>query len=246
MGGKRLRLQQRRICAIYIDFCGDPTRWYIEEMHCQLLIPVWVGNGFPDLWECTFSRLYWFFQFLRACVLRLCWLISWWGVIVAALVATYILGICWRYFLEQFENWRKKRHLIAMACPLPPRSAPPPPRPHIYEGEGLQVERLFELEICPPTSCRDQWPLMVPPPPPTPSWEEPAGVLEIRTGYLKIDSVGIFFRKIPAFPRTCYTPSPSPPSCHGGGGWSEGCTAFPILKGNYIELSNFGIYHMND
>jgi hypothetical protein len=52
-------LQQRRICAIYIEFCGDPTRWHIEEMHCQLLIPVWVGNGLPDLWECNFSRLYW-------------------------------------------------------------------------------------------------------------------------------------------------------------------------------------------
>ena len=25
-------LQQRRICAIYIEFCGDPTRWHIEEM----------------------------------------------------------------------------------------------------------------------------------------------------------------------------------------------------------------------
>jgi hypothetical protein len=52
-------LQQRRIYAIYIEFCGDPTRWHIEEMHCQLLIPVWVGNGLPDLWECNFSRLYW-------------------------------------------------------------------------------------------------------------------------------------------------------------------------------------------
>ena len=184
-----------------------------------------------------------FFNFWE--FLRLCWLFSWWASIGATLVATYILGNCWRCFLELLEVG-EKTHLIAMACPLPPRSAPPPPRPHIYEGEGLQVERLFELEICPPPSCRDQWPLMVPPPPPTPSWEEPAGVLEIRTGYLKIDSVGIFFRKIPAFPRTCYTPSPSPPSCHGGGGWSEGCTAFPILKGNYIELSNFGIYHMND
>jgi hypothetical protein len=228
MGGKRLRLQQRRICAIYIDFCGDPTRWYIEEMHCQLLIPVWVGNGFPDLWECTFSRLYWFFQFLRACVLRLCWLISWWGVIVAALVATYILGICWRYFLEQFENWRKKRHLIAMACPLPPRSAPPP-HAHIYmRARVYKLRDYLSWKSVPPplAGISDLW--WSPPPPPTPSWEEPAGVLEIRTGYLKIDSVGIFFRKIPAFPRTCYTPSPSPPSCHGGGGdEARGVQPFP-------------------
>ena len=83
MGGKRLRLQQRRICAIYIEFCGDPTRWHIEEMHCQLLIPVWVGNGLPDLWECNFSRLYCFFQFLR---------------VFAAVLALQLVSEYWRYF----------------------------------------------------------------------------------------------------------------------------------------------------
>ncbi len=144
MGGKRLRLQQRRICAIYIEFCGDPTRWYIEEMHCQLLIPVWVGNGLPDLWECTFSRLYWFFQFLRACVLRLCWLFSWWGVIVATLVATYILGNCWRYFLEQFEGWRKKDPSDCYGLPTAAQISPPP---HIYvRARVYKLKRLFELE----------------------------------------------------------------------------------------------------
>jgi len=58
------------------------------------------------------------------------------------------------------------------------------------------------------------------PPPPTPGCEEPAGVLKIRTGNLKIDIVGVLFRKIPAFPpcSTCYSPSPSPPDVMGGGG----------------------------
>jgi hypothetical protein len=162
-------------------------------------------------------------------------------------VATYILGNCWRCFLEQLEVGEKKPIWLLWPAHCRPDQPPPPPTPTytVYEGEGLQVERLFELESCPPTSCRNQWPLMVPPPPPTPSWEEPPGVLGIRTGYLKINSVGISFRKIPASPRTCYTPSPSPPQLSwGGGGWSEGC--FTLLKGNYIELSNFGIYHMND
>ena len=99
----------------------------------------------------------------------------------------------------------------------------------------------FELENLsppPPAGISDRW---WSPPPPTPGCEEPAGVLKIRTGNLKIDSVGVLFRKIPAFPRTCYTPSPSPPGCRGGGGWDEGCTAFPFLKGDYIDLSNFEI-----
>ncbi len=28
-------LQQRRIYAFYIEFCGDPTRWHIEERQCS-------------------------------------------------------------------------------------------------------------------------------------------------------------------------------------------------------------------
>ena len=27
--------QQRRIYAFYIEFCGDPTRWHIEERQCS-------------------------------------------------------------------------------------------------------------------------------------------------------------------------------------------------------------------
>ena len=172
-----------------------------------------------------------FFNFWE--FLRLCWLFSWWASIGATLVATYILGNCWRCFLEQLEVGEKKPIWLLWPAHCRPDQPPPPPRPHIYEGEGLQVERLFELESCPPTSCRNQWPLMVPPPPPTPSCEAPAGVLEIRTGNLKIATVGVLCRKIPAFPRTCYTPLPLPPPVVvGGGGWSEGSTSFPILKGD--------------
>jgi len=180
-----------------------------------------------------------FFNFWE--LLRLCWLFSWWASIGATLVATYILGNCWRCF----RSWRKKP--IWLLWPAHCRPDQPPPHAHIYmRARVYKLRDYLSWKSVPPplAGISDLW--WSPPPPPTPSWEEPAGVLEIRTGYLKIDSVGIFFRKIPAFPRTCYTPSPSPPSCHGGGGWSEGCTAFPILKGNYIELSNFGIYHMND
>ena len=164
-----------------------------------------------------------FFNFWE--FLRLCWLFSWWASIGATLVATYILGNCWRYFLEQLEVREKKTHLIAMACPLPPRSAPP--RPHICEGVGLQVEEIIWVgkSVPPPhAGISDLW---WSPPPPTPGCEEPAGVLKIRTGNLKIDSVGVLFRKIPAFPRTCYTPSPSPPGCRGGGDETRGVQPFP-------------------
>ena len=58
-----------------------------------------------------------------------------------------------------------------------------------------------------------------PPPPPTPGCEEPAGVLKIRTGNLKIDLVG-GLGKFPLTPpcSTCSSPPPTPPSCRGGGG----------------------------
>jgi hypothetical protein len=76
----------------------------------------------------------------------------------ATLVATYILGNCWRCFLEQLEVGEKNPsdcYGLPTAAQISP---PPPPTPtyKVYEGEGLQVERLFELESCPPTSCRNQ------------------------------------------------------------------------------------------
>jgi hypothetical protein len=159
-----------------------------------------------------------------------------------------------RYLLALFPwaVWKleKKETSDCHGLPTAAQISPPPPHAHIYSiwGRGSTSWEIIWVGKLSPHLLQESVTFDGPPPPPTPSWEEPAGVLEIRTGYLKIDSVGIFFRKIPAFPRTCYTPSPSPPSCHGGGGMKRGvyCTAFPILKGNYIELSNFGIYHMND
>jgi hypothetical protein len=138
-----------------------------------------------------------------------------------------------RYLLALFPwaVWKLEKKETSDCHGLPTAAQiSPPPHAHIYMRARVYKFRdyLSWKSVPPPLAeISDLW--WSPPPPPTPGWEEPAGVLEIRTGYLKIDSVGIFFRKIPAFPRTCYTPSPSPPSCHGGGGgWSEGCTVQPF------------------
>jgi hypothetical protein len=170
--------------------------------------------GFSNFWE----------------FLRLCWLFGWWASIGATLVATYILGNCWRCFLEQLEVGEKNPS-DCYGLPTAAQISPPPPPPTYMWGRGFTSwGDYLSWKICPPTPCRDQWPLMVPPPPPpTPSCEAPAGVLEIRTGNLKIATVGVLCRKIPAFPRTCYTPLPlPPPSCRGGGGdEARGVHPFP-------------------
>jgi hypothetical protein len=160
--------------------------------------------GFSNFWE----------------FLRLCWLFGWWASIGATLVATYILGNCWRCFLEQLEVGEKNPsdcYGLPTAAQISP---PPPPRPHIQymRARVYKLRDYLSWKAVPPplAGISDLW--WSPPPPPTPSWEEPPGVLGIRTGYLKINSVGISFRKIPASPRTCYTPSPSPPQLSWGGG----------------------------
>ena len=51
-------LQQRRIYAFYIEFCGDPTRWHIEERQCSCSF-LYGWETATDLWESRFSRLYW-------------------------------------------------------------------------------------------------------------------------------------------------------------------------------------------
>ncbi len=82
-----------------------------------------MGNGLPDLWECNFSRLYWLHEDIgHTAFAKPLWVGNGLGfsifesfcgcvgstvgerVIGATLVATYILGNCWRYFLEQLES----------------------------------------------------------------------------------------------------------------------------------------------
>ena len=158
-----------------------------------------------------------FFNFWE--LLRLCWLFSWWASIGATLVATYILGNCWRCFLEQLEVGEKNPS-DCYGLPTAAQISPPPPHAHIYSiwGRGSTSWEIIWVGKLSPHLLQESVTFDGPPPPPTPSWEEPPGVLGIRTGYLKINSVGISFRKIPASPRTCYTPSPSPPQLSWGGG----------------------------
>jgi hypothetical protein len=66
-----------------------------------------------------------------------------------------------------------------------------------------------------------------PPPPPTPGCEEPAGVLEIRTGSLKIESVGVSSGKFLPFHAHVTPPPPPPPVVVGGGDETRGVQPFP-------------------
>ncbi len=143
--------------------------------------------------------------------------------------------------MSSWKLEKKKTYLIAMACPLPPRSAPLPPPAHIYVRAWVyKLRRLFELENLSPHPMQGSVTFDGPPPPPTPGCEKPAGVLKIRTGSLKIDSVGVLFRKIPAFPRTCYTPSPSPPPVVVGlGGMKRGVYSLSLLKGRLHRFEQF-------
>ncbi len=166
---------------------------------------------------------------MRACVLRLCWLFSWW-----ACNCRYFNGyIHIRHLLALFPwavgKLEKKDPSDCCGLPTAAQISPPHPPPHRYvRARVYKLRRLFWVENSePPTPCRDQWPLMVPLPP-TPGCEEPAGVLKFRTGNLKIDTVGVIFRKIPAIPpcSTCYSPSP-PPDVVGGGDEARGVQPFP-------------------
>jgi hypothetical protein len=96
-------LQQRRIYAFYIEFCGDPTRWHIEERQCSCsFLYGWetanriCGSvGFrgcigymKTLVTLHLLNLYgwetaWVFQFLR---------------VFAAVLALRLVSEYWRYF----------------------------------------------------------------------------------------------------------------------------------------------------
>jgi len=65
----------------------------------------------------------------------------------------------------------KKTHLIAMACPLPPRSAPPA---HIYvRARVYKLRRLFELENLSPHPLQGSVTFDGPPPLPPPAVRNP-------------------------------------------------------------------------
>jgi hypothetical protein len=137
-----------------------------------------------------------------------------------------------RYLLALFPwaVWKLEKKETSDCHGLPTAAQiSPPPHAHIYMRARVYKFRdyLSWKSVPPPLAeISDLW--WSPPPPPTPSCEAPAGVLEIRTGNLKIATVGVLCRKIPAFPRTCYTPLPLPPPVVVGGGGDEARGVHPF------------------
>ena len=107
-----------------------------------------------------------FFNFWE--FLRLCWLFSWWTSIGATLVATYILGNCWRCFLENGTYVRQEQQIGETYTTkwdtesgYPTRlyikearqcndTRPPLDRIKLIQGNHLQQRRIyaFYIEFC--------------------------------------------------------------------------------------------------
>jgi hypothetical protein len=94
------------------------------------------------------------------------------------------------------------------------------------------------LEILSPHPIQGSVTFDGPPPPPTPGCEEPAGVLEIRTGSLKIESVGVSSGKFLPF-HAHVTPPPPPPPVVVGGGMRRGVYSLSLLKGRLHKFEQF-------
>jgi len=116
-------LQQQRICAFYIEFCGDPTRWHIEERQCSYI----EFCGDPTRWhieerQCScsflygwetanricgsvgFSRLYWLHEDIgHTAFAKPLWVGNGLGFSIfweffAAVLALQLVSEYWRYF----------------------------------------------------------------------------------------------------------------------------------------------------
>jgi hypothetical protein len=97
-------LQQRRIYAFYIEFCGDPTRWHIEERQCSCSFLYGWETANRICGSVGFSRLYWLHEDIgHTAFAKPLWVGNGLGFSIfweffAAVLALQLVSEYWRYF----------------------------------------------------------------------------------------------------------------------------------------------------